>query len=108
MKSSRGDVSPKPIQQAELESLHQEVDQVRNVMTYSIQQVLENSDNIEELSTKTHHLATSAKNFQRQAKTTRRQLCWNNYKYYCWGCSGAIVVVYLIGAWNCQSLTWNC
>ncbi len=105
MKSSKIPTIP----QSELESLHQEIDTVRGVMTYSIKQTLENSDNIEELSIKTHQLANSAKQFRRHAKTTRQQYCCSsNVKYYCWGCSGLATVIYLIGAWSCQSLTWNC
>jgi len=107
MKSSR-EIIPSELVETELETLHQEVDTVRNVMTYNIQQTLENSDNIEDLSIRTHQLANSAKQFRRHAKNTRKQHCCSNFKYYCWGCSGLATVIYLIGAWSCQSLTWNC
>ena len=90
--------------QNEIEQLHGNIDEVKQQMTYSIQNALNNGDNIDYLHERAHQLSQSANTFHRNARKNRQQACCNNYRCYIIIGIGASIF-YLLAAISCQN--WN-
>ena len=70
-------------EEKKMDVLQQDIENIRNNMTNSIQYTLQRSQDIEDLEKKTTGLALSAKQFHRKAKKTKLQKCQENSCSYC-------------------------
>jgi len=84
--------------------VQRKVDDVKNVMVQNIEQVLARGERIEDLVDKTDQLRFQAETFQKQSRTVRRNLAWQNLKMKLIVVSLVLVVLLVIILIACGTL----
>ncbi|KAI9745707.1 MAG: hypothetical protein M1818_001243 [Claussenomyces sp. TS43310] len=90
-----------------ISNVQAEIDNVREIMTQNIDQVLARGERIDLLVDKTDRLGGSAHEFRVRSKTLRRQMWWKNIKLMVLLTVVIIFLIYLFVGFGCGLPGWS-
>jgi len=64
-----------------LETVRQQVNEVKSVMTENVVRIMERGDRLNDLDSRTEALQASSQSFQTSARQVQRKMCWKNLKW---------------------------
>ncbi|KFY33789.1 hypothetical protein V494_07335 [Pseudogymnoascus sp. VKM F-4513 (FW-928)] len=90
-----------------ISNVHNEIENVRGIMTENIERVLERGERIDLLVDKTDRLGGSAHDFRVRSKGLRRRMWWKNVKLMALLVLVAIFLIYLFVGFGCGLPGWS-
>lgn len=90
-----------------LASARREIDNVRDIMTANIEQVLERGERIDLLVDKTDRLGGNARDFRMRSRGLRRRMWWKNIKLMVLLVVVVIFLIYLFVGMGCGLPAWS-
>jgi uncharacterized coiled-coil DUF342 family protein len=67
-----------PVQK--IDQIQTELNKAKGVMKQNIDKTIQRGEKLDQLGDKAETLSSQASRFQNNAKTLRRQMCWQNYR----------------------------
>uniref|UniRef100_UPI0037E9BCB1 vesicle-associated membrane protein 8 n=1 Tax=Semicossyphus pulcher TaxID=241346 RepID=UPI0037E9BCB1 len=76
----RGGVAPEPESQDKVQTLRDQVDGVKNIMTQNVDRILARGERLDELMDKSEDLQAGAQHFKQTSQKVARTYWWKNVK----------------------------
>ena len=87
--------------------IKENLEETQEIMTHSFEQALLRESNLSEIEAKANNLSNVAMSYELSARSVKRKLCWEKYRYYIIECLIIIIVLFLIVLISCGGFSFS-